>query len=334
MTLKNSLCFTTMRNEGPFILEWVAWQKMLGFDNVLIMFNDCTDHSPQLLRLLAKAGEIAIRRHYPGADEFPQPSAYAAVRSHPLLNTARWMMTCDVDEFLVITKGDGSLNALLDGGDAPYAGMAINWLIFGTGGQEGWRDEFVHRRFRRSARPNAPQNNCYKSIVKNPLDFGKFRSHSPRYWRGEGRWNTGGNYWVLTDEKPFADYHPTESPRNSTTNEGIVHGVAHLNHYALQTREQYELKRGTPCVAEGRDRYTDDFFRRFDRNEIENNCAAVYQERFDAEYARLKAIPGVMRLHHLCCADLVASICNAWCKDPKSDTRWQFHRDAAKSVMV
>ena len=48
VTLKDSLVFTTMRNEGPFILEWVAWQKMLGFDNVLILFNDCTDRSPQL----------------------------------------------------------------------------------------------------------------------------------------------------------------------------------------------------------------------------------------------------------------------------------------------
>ena len=54
--MQGSLALTAMRNEGPFILEWVAWQKMLGFENILIMHNDCTDHTPQLLRLLDRVG--------------------------------------------------------------------------------------------------------------------------------------------------------------------------------------------------------------------------------------------------------------------------------------
>jgi hypothetical protein len=63
--MQGSLVLTAMRNEGPFILEWIAWQKMLGFENVLAMFNDCTDHSPQLLRVLEKAGVLNCKRHRP-----------------------------------------------------------------------------------------------------------------------------------------------------------------------------------------------------------------------------------------------------------------------------
>ena len=48
----------SMRNEGPFIVEWVAWYRMLGFTDVLIITNDCTDHSPQLLAALAAAGWV------------------------------------------------------------------------------------------------------------------------------------------------------------------------------------------------------------------------------------------------------------------------------------
>ena len=44
-----------MRNEGPFIVEWVCWYRMLGFD-VLIATNDCTDHSVALLDRLAEEG--------------------------------------------------------------------------------------------------------------------------------------------------------------------------------------------------------------------------------------------------------------------------------------
>jgi hypothetical protein len=38
---------------------------MLGFENILVVFNDCTDHSPQLLRVLEKAGVLNCKRHRP-----------------------------------------------------------------------------------------------------------------------------------------------------------------------------------------------------------------------------------------------------------------------------
>lgn len=54
--MKERLVTTTMRNEGPFILEWVAWYLMLGFDHIVVFYNDCTDHSPALLQALDAAG--------------------------------------------------------------------------------------------------------------------------------------------------------------------------------------------------------------------------------------------------------------------------------------
>ena len=47
-----------MRNEGPFLVEWVCWYRMLGFTDLLIVTNDCTDHSPELLDHLAQAGWV------------------------------------------------------------------------------------------------------------------------------------------------------------------------------------------------------------------------------------------------------------------------------------
>ena len=114
--MQGSLVLTAMRNEGPFILEWVAWQKMLGFENVLIMHNDCTDHSPQLLRLLDRVGEISTKRHEPREGYSPQAEAYRIARRNRLVKQAEWMFTCDVDEFLMIHKGDGSIGALLNNG--------------------------------------------------------------------------------------------------------------------------------------------------------------------------------------------------------------------------
>ena len=32
-----------MRNEAPFILEWIAYHRAIGFDDFLIYSNDCSD---------------------------------------------------------------------------------------------------------------------------------------------------------------------------------------------------------------------------------------------------------------------------------------------------
>ena len=42
----------SMRNEGPFIVEWVTWYRMLGFSDVVVVTNNCTDRSPELLDAL------------------------------------------------------------------------------------------------------------------------------------------------------------------------------------------------------------------------------------------------------------------------------------------
>jgi len=63
---------STMRNEGPFVLEWVAHYKALGFDDIVVCTNDCEDTTAELLLVLqdhgfaaynaAKAGVINLTR--------------------------------------------------------------------------------------------------------------------------------------------------------------------------------------------------------------------------------------------------------------------------------
>src|SRR5689334_14422877 len=46
------LLAATMRNEGPYILEWVAYHLAIGFTDLAICTNDCVDASPALLERL------------------------------------------------------------------------------------------------------------------------------------------------------------------------------------------------------------------------------------------------------------------------------------------
>jgi len=330
--MQGSLVLTAIRNEGPFILEWLAWQKILGFEKILIMHNDCTDHSPQLLRLLERAGELVSKRHEPRPNRSPQPEAHLVARRNPLVKKARWMFTCDIDEFLVIHKGDGTISALLDNGDVPFAAMAIHWRIFGSSGHTTWQDGLVHRQFTYSSKPEARQNSCFKSIVRNPKDYDRFGSHCARQWHGKGTWGEDGNFWVLSDGSRLDEFHPNKNPLNSTTHDRMTHKIAEVNHYCVRTYEQYAFKMDQPAAATGLKRYTRDFFGRFDRNEVENLSACTYRKAFDREYDRLCQIQGAMRLHHLCCADYVAALCEKRGEDPAKDTRYVFHKDMAKKL--
>lgn len=330
--MQGSLVLTAMRNEGPFILEWAAWQKMLGFENILVMFNDCTDHSPQLLRLLERSGELNCKRHVPRPDHHPKPEAYRIARQNRLVKQAKWMLTCDVDEFLVVHIGDGSIGALLNDGDVPFASMVVNWRLFGGAFHQEWQDALVHRRFTLSSEVGYFRNEVIKSIVRDPRLYNPLNSHCASGWSGEGTWGQDGNYCVLTDGSRFDEFHPNKSPKNAGPADRMQHHIAEINHYAVRSMEEFNHKKGRPAPADGADRYTDMFHRILNRNDEENLSAVSYGDRFDREYNRLCEIPGILRLHHLCCADYVASMCEKRGDDPAKDPRYQQHMETAKSL--
>lgn len=331
-SLPRSTLVTSMRNEGAFLLQWLAWYRMLGFENILIIHNDCTDHSPQLLRLLERAGVLVQKRNEPDPKEPPQPQNHLVATEHRLVREADWVFLADADEYLVIHTGDGSAAALAEAIGDTAIGMAINWRIFGSCGEKTWHDTIIHRRFLRAARPLARQNAGFKTFFKRPTDFRKLRSHGPAGWVSSAPWGEGDRVFILADGKPYPAYVPHASPQNGSGEARWSNELAQVNHYAVQTIEQQAFKKGRPSAALLVDRYTDDFYQRFDRNDEENTSALVYSEEFDAAYAELLAIPGVLRLHHLCCADYVAAMCEKRGDDPKADPRWQDHMEQARAL--
>lgn len=330
--MKGSLVLTTMRNEGPFILEWVAWQKILGFEKILILFNDCTDHSPSLLRQLKRLGEISAKRHKPPKDEAPQPWAYEVARNLPETRKADWLFCCDVDEFLVIHRGDGTLSDLLTAVPQDHAGMVVNWRIFGSDKQIMWHDTLVHRRFHKCADEATQQSRFVKTILHKPHRFGRWRAHTPRYWQGEGAWGQGDNRLVQTDGSDWTAFHPDNNVINQVTQDQVRFSEASLHHYMLQSIEQFEHKRGTLSASRRTDRYDDTFFTRFNHNHTSCTDVAKYQARFDAEFARLCALPDVMRLHHLCCADFVRALADKRGDGFWEDPRYIHHMQMADAI--
>ena len=49
---------TCVKNEGPFLLEWIAFNRLIGVTDFLFYSNDCTDGTAELLDALAARGML------------------------------------------------------------------------------------------------------------------------------------------------------------------------------------------------------------------------------------------------------------------------------------
>ena len=58
----NALLVGIMKNEGPYVLEWVAHHLAVGFGNILIFSNDCDDQTD---RILDRLDEMQLVKHCP-----------------------------------------------------------------------------------------------------------------------------------------------------------------------------------------------------------------------------------------------------------------------------
>jgi len=299
-----------MRNEGPFIIEWVAWYRRLGFTDIVVVTNNCTDRSPELLDALQTAGWVHHIRHDVEPDQKVTAQKLAAARTHVAVRRAAWLLVCDVDEFLVIHRGDGRLADLL----APHVvdgvpqimGMAINWRVFGNDARRTWMDSPVHRQFFGALSRKRSLSQFVKTLYRVPRWFGALGEHGPRRLilsRTRKSWGDPGMTWVNSAGKPVPQWQPSGEYLRMLTSGQTSHAVAQINHYMIRSDETFSLKKGTLSPVAQTNRYGAQYYTRANHTDEIDDSALRHAGAFDAVFQTAMALPGVARLHHLCCAD-------------------------------
>lgn len=326
----------SMRNEGPFIVEWVTWYRMLGFTDIVVVTNDCTDRSPALLDALQAAGWVHhLRCEVPPGRRITHRKLLAAAQ-HKSVRRADWLLVCDVDEFVVIHKGSGQIHELIGTqvGDVPFLAMALNWRVFGSGGIKRFEDRPVHQQFVYGLPLRRALSRQIKMLHRQPRWFRSLGEHGPRGW-DLMRYNRSpqdpGMYLVNARGEPVPEWDPDGPYLRHLPREVTTHDVAQINHYMLRSQESFSLKYGTRAPVALTLRYTDTYRRRADAVPEPDSSAFRYAEPFTELHAKAMALPDVARLHALCCADHLRLIAEKQDRQVEEDPRWQAFMDAAGS---
>ena len=296
-----------VRDELPFLLEWIAYHKVIGFDRIALCSNDCTDGTDRLLDALAAAGEIA---HFPqSVPEGARPQAMAArrFRSERVLAEGDWAIWLDADEFLLVRTGAGRVADLVRAmGEA--RGIAINWRLFGDGGNAWFPGRFVGADFVHAAPYTAAANRSVKMFyrvgdgVEGPAEIGVHRPLMAAEHDLDAGDFLGGNGQPLSaTARRNARWLAGRDALTTHASEPAEQGwaLAQINHYCVRTPEHYARKqargRGWGVKGDGADpRHDAEFQAEMNRNEKLDREILVHERAVDAELARLRAIPEVL----------------------------------------
>ncbi|WP_249218878.1 glycosyltransferase family 2 protein [Falsirhodobacter algicola] len=300
VTGRRTAVVTTMKNEGPFILEWIAYHRAIGVEDFLVYTNDCTDGTDGLLQLLMRKGIVEWRENpYRESGMKPQHAALDAANSEDVIRNADWAICMDVDEYIAVHTGDGTLNALFDA--VPDANMiALTWRLFGNADIHAYRDGFITQQFTQAAREMSPlphQAWGFKTLFKNVGLFKKLGVHRPKGLRPQA---VRRIQWVNGSGRPMPEGEWRSAWRSNTDTYG--YDLVSLNHYAVRSADSFLVKRDRGRVNHvDRDQGMAYWFR-MNHNVVEDRRMERALPRLRAEYDRLMADPEIAAAHAACVA--------------------------------
>ena len=219
----------TARNEGIYLLEWIAYHRSIGVEAFFLYSNDNNDGSDALLAALAQAGVITWISSELKVGSSAQPKAYGhALQLLPNILDYRWTLVIDLDEYFAFDRGRfaGIQDYIAWQEARPTEAIAFNWLVFGSGGADAWREDPLTSRFVARLPWHDPH---IKTMVRTNLALHS-RPHHPvtDACHGFVTRNASGAMHVIGDGPSFS-----AKPEADT---------AWINHYFLKSAEEFVWK--------------------------------------------------------------------------------------------
>ena len=278
----------TARNEGAYLLEWIAYQRAIGFEHIFLYTNDNTDGSDELLHMLCHAGIITWFDNQSGPDTLPQHRAYGhALSVMPDILDYRWTMIADIDEFASFdTDIFRSIPDYLDWQEQLRAeAVALPWKTYVAGPNAVWSDAPSIARFTK----REPAISSYVKMIFRTNRVWSANPHHP-----EPIFATGLTHRSETGEAHLQKVTPAETARPTAR-------FAWMSHYPFRSAPEMLMKlaRGRAdhsAAAQGKaaENRIKTFLNQLQAADlVEDDRTLKCGKRQAEEMARLMEIPGL-----------------------------------------
>ena len=288
---------TPMKNEGPFVLEWVAHNQAIGVDQMVVMTNDCSDGTDDLLQRLDARGVLIHVDNNSHRPTSPQKRAYKKFLRMEVARPQDWVLVIDADELINVKTGDNTLRALTSA--IPDARtISMTWRLFGNAGVVEYHDQFLSEQFRMAAperKPRPPQAWGFKTMFQREL-WDALGVHRPKQPTVE---TMDECHWYNGSGQLMPDRYFTQSWRSAR--DSIGYGLVQINHYALKSCESYLVKK-----MRGRAHHLGgdlgmEYWNNMNQNAVAEHSIDVIADRKQARYDALMSDPETAALHQACC---------------------------------
>jgi len=269
---------TIVKDEAPYILEWLAYHMAIGVDKFIIADNNSSDGTKEILVNLNRKGLIDLI-HYKGyKNKPPQLLAFAEF----LRNTKGidWLAFIDADEFISFNP-DLKLKKILYkfSKNTDIGAVGLNWAIYGSSGKVEQEDGLVIERFKYRAFQSFISNHHIKSIIRVGY-VGSVGSNPHKFYLKRNK------KYVYSNGEPLFDH----SILGEGNSEKIVWNPFRLNHYMLKSKNEYEHRARRPRVSSLEKNFKDEvFFNNHDCNNL--------HEEIDSKFlSKIKSIMNSLAL--------------------------------------
>jgi len=284
---------TCVKNEGPFLLEWIAFKRLLGVTDFLFYSNDCTDGTDRLLDTLAARASSpfgnVVHLPNPAKGRNYQMEALKDAAKQKVVKQAKWVWVADVDEFLNIHVGDHTIPALIDACGAPQA-ISITFQFFANGGVWDFVDRPIIAQFTKSHNPDlwcAESAIEVKTLTRKDFPRQYFGAHRPFFkdtlpedkrpsWTDASGRKVPHKFLVAANPRRIRKF-PSAGARDYAT----------LNHYALRSLDSYLVKNDRGDVNRENRAFDDTYWR--ERNDAAWEDTSIHRY-LPALYAALADI--------------------------------------------
>lgn len=259
------------RDRNPYVVEWLAFHLMVGFNQFYIYCHKTRDGMDETL--------LRLSQHYPiqlfkiEQDERPQIVAY----QHAWANFGAkvdWMAFIDGDEFLFPTHAASMQEALSPYRDAALSALGVYWKCYGSNGRIAEPPGLLLENFPRHSATDFGPNRHIKSIVKGGSLVNPCRAHLFDTDKG-----TFDEHLRPINHGHMADYLPT-------------YDHFRINHYVVQSSDYYfriKHRMDAADMPQGL-RRNETFFEWHDRNEEDDGVAGGFLPALKLKVAEMNRL--------------------------------------------